>query len=256
MRLACVFAVSLLGACRLPWQPAERACAERARLDLPIDAAALAGEGALWPFGVHGGPHPEGHPGVDFLLGPAPAGGSIPVLASYSAEIVSITPESGIPGSSCIVLDSACVEVNLCHVILDPTLKAGGKVVRGQTLGAVASLPAEGGYALHFGTYAGPEAEPACPADFLDPAAVECALGLSAEAGRGRACGNFSDTVTWMERSVYPERESRTLEVACADGSTQSFRLPSEAAFCNPRLAPADRARMEACLGSACAGVW
>lgn len=256
MRRARAFAIAaLLCACRLPWQPSERACAERARLDLPVDLAAFAGKGTLRPFGVHGGPHPEGHPGVDFLLDSAFAGAPIPVKASFSAEIVSITPETGLPGSSCIVFDSACVEVNLCHVVLDPALKPGDKVARGRTIGSVARAPGNG-YSLHFGTYAGADADVACPADFLDPDTADCLLGISAEGPRAAKCSNIPDTVTWMQRSDYAERAARIMTVACADGSSQTFSLPPEEAFCNPRLSPADRARMGACLGSACAGVW
>jgi hypothetical protein len=128
MRVPAAALVLLLAACRMPWQPEDRSCADHARLDLPVDLADYAVGGKLWPFGAHGGAHPEGHPGVDFLLDPADARGDIPVKASFSADIISITPETEIPGSSCIVMDSACVEVNLCHVILDPALKVGGRV--------------------------------------------------------------------------------------------------------------------------------
>lgn len=256
MRFAPAIAALLLAACRLPWQPAERACADGARLDLPVDLADFAGKGSLWPFGVHGGPDPEGHPGIDFLLDSADARGAIAVKASFSADILSITPETAVPGASCIVLDSACVEVNLCHVVLDPSLKAGGKVARGQALGTVAALPGEGRFALHFGTYSGPDADWACPADFLDPDTAECRLGLAAGASGPGRCSNMPDTVTWMERSAWPEAAARVLTVACADGTSQSFSLPAEDRLCNARLPPADRTRMDACLGAACAGVW
>jgi hypothetical protein len=256
MRFLFILAALGLSACRMPWQPAERACADRASLDLPVDLSDFGGKGSLWPFGAHGGAHPEGHPGVDFLLDSADARGAIAVKASYSAEIVSITPETGNPGASCIVMDSACVEVNLCHVALDPALKPGDRVARGQTLGTVALSASEGAYSLHFGTYSGPDAELACPADFLAPATAECRLGLAAGSPAPASCGNLSDTVTWMGRSGYAEREARTMTVACADGSSQAFALPAETGFCNARLSPSDRARMNACLGSACAGVW
>ena len=245
-----------LFACRMPWQPAERACADGAHLALPVDLDGFAGKGSLWPFGAHGGPHPEGHPGVDFLLDSADARGAIAVKASYGAEIVSITPETGNPGASCIVMDSACVEVNLCHVLLDPALKPGGKVVRGQTLGPVALIAAEGRYSLHFGTYAGPDADLACPADFLADDTALCRLGLAAGGAPPTSCRNLSDTVTWMGRSRYPEGDARSMTVACADGSSETFALPAESGLCNARLPVPDRARMRACLGSACAGVW
>lgn len=256
MRLPLALAALWLCACRMPWQPAERACADGARLALPLDLDGFAGKGSLWPFGAHGGSHPEGHPGVDFLVDSADARGGIPVKASYTAEIVSITPETDNPGASCIVMDSACVEVNLCHVILDPALKPGVRVERGQTLGTVALSAAEGRYSLHFGTYSGPDAGLACPADFLPDDAALCRLGLAAGGEAPASCGNLSDTVTWMGRSRYVEAEARSMTVACADGSSQTFALPAEGGLCNAQLPASDRARMSACLGSACAGVW
>ncbi|HKP96825.1 MAG TPA: hypothetical protein VJ385_13790 [Fibrobacteria bacterium] len=242
--------------CQVPWQAGERACADAARLDFPVDLADFAVHGSLRPFGAHGGTHPEGHPGIDFLLDGADTRGEIAVKASFSAEIVSITPETDFPGSSCIVLDSACVEVNLCHVRLDPSLKEGGSVARGRKLGTVGLIAEEGRYALHFGAYSGRDADLVCPADFLDPDSVRCRLGSAAGGKAPADCGYAPGTVTLMGRSEYAERFRRALSVQCADGSTQSFALPEENALCNPRLPPTDRARMEACLGSACAGVW
>lgn len=256
MRVPAAALALLLFACRFPWQPEDRSCADHARLDLPVDLADYAVGGKLWPFGVHGGAHPEGHPGVDFILDPADARGAIPVKSSFSADIISITPETEIPGSSCIVLDSACVEVNLCHVMLDPALKEGGKVTRGQALGTVALVPSENRYSLHFGTYIGNDADLACPADFLDPDTVECRLGLSAGGKAPERCGFPAGTQTLMGRSEYDERSARTMTVKCSDGSSQSFTLPEENGFCNARFSSADRERMNACLGSACAGVW
>ena len=256
MRLAVAAAAFLFLACQAPWQRGDRACADSARLDFPVDLAGYAGKGSLWPFGTHGGAHPEGHPGMDLLLDSADARGDIAVKASLSAEILSITPETEFPGSSCIVLDSACVEVNLCHVRLDPALRVGGSVTRGQRLGTVGLERSEGRYSLHFGAYAGSDADLVCPADFLDPDSVRCRLGLSAGGKAPADCGYAPGTVTLMGRSEYAERFARELTVQCADGSAQVFSLPAENALCNERFSPGDRARMETCLGSACAGVW
>ena len=240
----------------MPWQKGDRACADTARLDFPVDLARYAGKGTVWPFGAHGGTHPEGHPGLDILLDSADARGEITVRSPLSADIVSITPETEFPGSSCIVLDSACVEVNLCHVRLDAGLRAGDAVGRGQRLGTVGLVPDQGRYSLHFGAYSGSDADLACPADFLDPDTVRCRLGLAAGGKAPADCGYAPGTVTLLGRSEYAERFPRSLTVRCGDGSEQDFPLPGENALCNGRLPLADRARMEACLGSACAGVW
>jgi hypothetical protein len=253
--LAAAVATVLLS-CQAPWQAGERSCADGARLDFPVDLDRFAVKGRVWPFGLHGGNHPEGHPGIDLILDSADALGEIAVKASFSAEIISITPETDFPGSSCIVLDSACVEVNLCHVKLDPLLKEGGSVKRGQKLGTLGLIPGEGRYSLHFGAYSGPDAEVACPADFLDPDTVRCRLGLSAGGKAPEDCGYAPGTVTLMGRSEYDERFSRELSVTCADGAKQAFAFSEETSLCNARLSKAERARMEACLGNACAGVW
>lgn len=254
--MAQALAASLFLSCQAPWQAGERPCADTARLEFPVDLSAFADHGSLWPFGAHGGGSPEGHPGIDLFLDTADAGGEIPVIASFSAGIVSITPESGYPGSSCIVLDSACVEVNLCHVRLDPGLKPGMGVKRGQRLGVVGLAQGDRRYSLHFGTYGGRNADPICPADFLDPDSVRCRLGLDAGGDTPGDCGYAPGTVTLMGRSLYAERSARELPVRCADGSTQVFRMDGENALCNARLAPADRSRMFTCLGDACSGVW
>ncbi|MDB5105471.1 MAG: hypothetical protein JWP91_3160 [Fibrobacteres bacterium] len=254
--LAAAAAACMFLSCLAPWQSGERSCADSARLDFPVDLAAYAANGSLWPFGVHGGTNPEGHPGIDLFLDTADAEGDIAVRASFSSEIISITPETEFPGSSCIVMDSACVEVNLCHVRLDPSLKEGGKVKRGQVLGTVGLAGSEGRLALHFGTYSGRDADLACPADFLDPDTVLCRLGLSAGGKAPSRCGYAPGTVTLMGRSEYGERFPRELAVKCADGSTQVFDLAAENALCSPRYSPADRSRMLTCLGNACAGVW
>jgi hypothetical protein len=243
-------------ACQAPWRDGERSCADWARLDFPVDLSVYAVKGSLAPFGAHGGGSPEGHPGIDFLLDSADARGGIAVKASFSAEIVSITPETDFPGSSCIVLDSACIEVNLCHVRLDPSLKEGGSVKRGQRLGVVGLAPGETRYSLHFGAYHGRNADLVCPAEFLDPDSVRCRLGLDAGGKAPADCGYAPGTVTLMGRSEYPERFSREMSLKCADGSVQSFALDGENALCNARFSPADRSRMLTCLGDACAGVW
>jgi hypothetical protein len=256
MKALAAAASLLLLSCHFPWQADERPCADSARLDFPVDLGRFAANGSQWPFGAHGGNHPEGHPGIDFFLDAADAQGDIPVKASFSAAILSITPETEFPGSSCIVMDSACVEVNLCHVALDPALKVGDQVERGQILGTVGLIASENRYSLHFGTYSGNDADLACPADFLDPDTVECRLGLAAGGKSPARCGYAPGTVTLMGRSEYEERFPRVLTLTCADGGTQSFTRPEESALCNSRLSDADRARMNTCLGSACAGVW
>ncbi|MEO7957954.1 MAG: hypothetical protein ABIW76_14805 [Fibrobacteria bacterium] len=253
---AAAAAACVMLACQGPWKEGERSCADKARLDFPVDLSVYAVKGSLAPFGTHGGASPEGHPGIDFLLDSADAPDGIAVKASFSASIVSITPETDFPGSSCILLDSACIEVNLCHLRLDPALKEGGSVKRGQRLGEVGLVPGANRYSLHFGTYHGRDADLACPSDFLDADSVRCRLGLDDGGKAPPGCGYAPGTVTLMGRSEYAERFSRSMSLKCEDGSVQVFAVAGENALCNPRFSSPDRSRMLACLGNACAGVW
>lgn len=253
---ASALAAGIFLSCQAPWQDGERPCADTARLDFPVDLSAFAANGSVWPFGTHGGNSPEGHPGIDLFLDSADAEGEVTVKASFTAEILSIIPETGFPGSSCIVMDSACVEVNLCHVRLDPGLKKGMIVKRGERLGVLGLAAGEDRYSLHFGAYSGRNADVVCPADFLDPDSVRCRLGLDAGGKAPADCGYAPGAATLMGRSQYDERFSREMTVECADGTSQTFALEGENALCNARLAPADRSRMLTCLGDACAGVW
>lgn len=232
----------------------ERACADSARLDLPVDLAAFDASGSIWPHGAHGGAHPEGHPGIDFNLPAAEA--EIPVLAPITGEIVAATGEASNPGSSCLILDSACLQVNLCHVRLRPGLGEGSRVRRGEILGSVAPVPGGGAYSLHLGTYVRSGDQQACPADFLDPDTVRCRLGESLGYSAPSGCGLREGAPTLMSRAEYPESGGRILTLPCADSTEKSFPLPAETSLCNARLPVETRAAMEACLGPRCSGVW
>jgi hypothetical protein len=253
--LGVLLAAAALGSCRWPGGGDGGACAEQARLALPVDLADFAARGVIWPHGIHGGGNLEGHPGIDFVL----EGGSsreIPVYASFASEIVAVAAEPENPGSSCLTLDSACVEVNLCHVRLDPGLGPGSRLARGQRLGSVFPTGPAGVYALHFGTSTESGSLPGCPADLLDPDIVRCRLGAAVGEAAPADCGNAAGGETLLGRSSYAETVARTDTVACADGSTLAFAFPAETRLCNARLPEAIRRRLKDCLGPACQGVW
>jgi hypothetical protein len=250
--LAAIPALTLLVGC-LPHEQ-ERACADMARLDLPVRLGDFGDQGVLWPHGVHGAAHPEGHPGLDFNLSAADA--DLAVFAPITGEIVATTPEADNPGSSCLILDSACIQVNLCHIRMEVGLGQGSRVKRGQLLGKVAPVAGGGAYSLHLGTYVKSGDQQVCPADFLHPDTVRCRLGESLGGQSPAACGPSAGSDTWMTRSGYPESAARELTLLCADRTRQSFELPREASLCNARLPEATRRAIEACLGPGCAGVW
>lgn len=248
--------IFLAAACLAACLPAERerACADGARLDLPVRLGDFGGKGLLWPHGVHGAAHPEGHPGLDFNLAAAEA--ELPVYAPLSGEVVAAAPEEDNPGSSCLILDSACIQVNLCHLRLEPGLGQGSRVKRGQLLGKVVPVAGGGAYSLHFGAYVRSGDQQVCPADFLDPDTVRCRLGETLGGTAPSGCGPASGSDTWMTRSAYPESSARELTLTCSDSTRRTFDLPREASLCNARLPEATRKAIEACLGPGCAGVW
>lgn len=252
LRLLVPGAALALFAC-LPGE-GERACADSARLDLPVRLADFAAGGTLWPHGAHGAAHPEGHPGMDFNL--ASAAADIPVYAPIGGDIVASTGEEDNPGSSCLILDSACIQVNLCHIRMEPGIGDGVRVRRGQLLGKVVPVAGGGAYSLHLGTYVRSGEQQVCPADFLDPDSVRCRLGEARGEAAPSGCGPHSGAETLLGRSAYPEASARELTLTCADSSRQTFVLPEEGRLCNGRLPESVRRAIEACMGPGCAGVW
>ena len=255
-KTACaLLAAGMLGSCQWPGAGDGGSCAEQARLSLPVDLQAFSGQGLIWPHGAHGGVNPEGHPGIDFIL-EGGASRDIPVYASFASTIVAVTEEPSNPGSSCLTLDSACVEVNLCHVRLDPGLRAGSRLKRGERLGLVMPTGPEGAYALHFGTSLWSGSHPVCPGDMLDPDTVRCRLGESTGETAPSGCGEVTGKETLLGRSSFSETAVRTTGVLCADGTTQAFDFPAETLLCNSRLPEGMRRQLKNCLGPLCQGVW
>lgn len=252
-RLGILAAILLLGGC-LPSEERERSCADSARLDFPVDLADFADKGLMWPHGVHGAAHPEGHPGMDFNL--AAVSADLRVYAPITGEIVATTGEEDNPGSSCLILDSACIQVNLCHIRMEPGIREGSQVKRGQFLGTVVPVAKGGAYSLHFGTYVRSGEQQVCPADFLDPDTVRCRLGRSLGGTTPADCGPHAGGITMMGRSDYPESMPRELTITCVDSTRKTFTLPAETSLCTPRLPEETRQAIEACMGPGCAGVW
>lgn len=103
-------------------------------LDMPI----AAGDGAfnnygIWPYGVHGGNHPEGHGGIDIEF----AGGAN-TLAVADGVILFLGPNSNFPARYDILLEARPgVVVQYDHMgAPDPAVFLGATVTRGQVLGS------------------------------------------------------------------------------------------------------------------------
>ncbi|MGH7336329.1 MAG: peptidoglycan DD-metalloendopeptidase family protein, partial [Myxococcota bacterium] len=139
--------------------------AEPFSIDLPI----LPGQGArvtfgLWPFGVHGGGHPEGHPGWDIEYA-----ANAPVRAAADGEVVSIEDNDAGPGQKDIEIRHRPGRSTVYHHVVDlePGLAPGVAVGRGDELGVAADFG--GGHrVIHFSLRS--SIDDVCPLGFLSAA--------------------------------------------------------------------------------------
>lgn len=135
-------------------------------IDLPIAAADIARNAfGLWPMFVHGGGHPEGHPGWDFDY---VAGANI--LAAADGTVVSLEPNPAWPGQSNIsIRHRPGFETQCDHVsVVAPGIAVGAAVTRGQALGTASFFGPQTmcHFALHQGT------DVVSPIPFLSPAGL------------------------------------------------------------------------------------
>ncbi|HIG12101.1 MAG: M23 family metallopeptidase [bacterium] len=129
----------------------------------------------LWPFGVHGGGHPEGHPGIDIEY---KAGAQ--VLAACDGEVTSIAPNSHFSGRwDVILVPRPGIVVQYDHMGATAAgIAVGSVVVEGQALGwAPAPSPHR---TVHLGLRAA--GQPISPVDYLSPsgAVIHSALWSTA----------------------------------------------------------------------------
>jgi hypothetical protein len=138
--------------------------AEPFTIDMPI----LAGQGArvtfgLWPFGVHGGGHPEGHAGWDIEY-------AANALARAAADgvVVSIEDNDAGPGQKNVEINHRPGRSTVYHhlVDLEPGIAVGVEVGRGDPLGVAADFG--GGHrVIHFSVRS--SIDDVCPLSFLSP---------------------------------------------------------------------------------------
>jgi hypothetical protein len=135
-------------------------------IDLPIDALADNANAAygLWPFGVHGGGHPEGHAGwdVEFAAGAT-------VRAAAAGTISEITPNDDFPAQSNLTLEHRPgISTRYHHLTnLPGAIVTGASVAAGDVLGDPGTF-APGFYTMHFDLRW--FTDPVCPADALSAA--------------------------------------------------------------------------------------
>jgi len=136
-------------------------------IDLPIDSIAESAHLAygLWPFGVHGGGHPEGHAGwdVEFAAGAQ-------VHAAADGTVTSVVPNDDFPGQQNVTIEHRPgIATRYDHVAnLDASIVEGAAVASGDVLGDPGTF-VPGFHAIHFAlSY---YTESVCPTPALTPAA-------------------------------------------------------------------------------------
>jgi len=136
-------------------------------IDLPIDSIADGASLAygLWPFGVHGGGHPEGHAGwdVEFAAGAK-------VHAAADGTVASVVPNDDFPGQQNVTIEHRPgIATRYDHVAnLEPGIVEGAAVASGDVLGDPGTF-APGFHAIHFAL--SDYTESVCPTPALTPAA-------------------------------------------------------------------------------------
>jgi hypothetical protein len=206
---------------------------------LPINPALLTGPSLIWPFGVHGGGHPEGHHGWDFLS-------NIGQDIIAPADGVLVKLDDGVkdedPLGQGVYLKLRCgIIVSFQPMRLDASLSLGSFVRRGNKIG-VTSPVVFGGYSTHFDTRvlaANPPDGVICSTPFFSSDKVALVTALIAPA-------------------TYPEKVGHTVNVGCDNGSTSSITFPAENILCNARASAANTALLSACLPSkiSTGGIW
>lgn len=146
--------------------------ASEPRLSLPVAIADLRAERyGVWPFGIHGGGHPEGHGGFDLELSPG-----APVRAPIDGTIERREDNGTFPGQQDLALaaDGGGRYVQIGHLQAIPdSVVPGARVVRGELLGHAGAVNGGEFHMIHFAVRVEGSTE---------PYGEECPLGLLCEA--------------------------------------------------------------------------
>jgi hypothetical protein len=148
---------------------ADRSAPMRLELSLPITVTDLRHEVyGVWPYGIHGGGHPEGHGGFDFELAPTAT-----VRAPLEGTVAKREANTTFIGQEDLALSSldGTLTVQIGHLRGIPArLQPGTNVTQGEILGRPAAVDNGRFCMIHFSVSRRGSAEPygeECPLGFL-----------------------------------------------------------------------------------------
>lgn len=152
--------------------------ARPAPMILPVPAALVTHGEILWPFGVRGGGHPQGHPGFDFNTDVG-----APVFATSRGRVRNITDEveEGVTEKVVEIVD-ASFQTFYIGPMVNVSIAVGDFVEEGQKiaeLGTFSNLPSPYGF-IHWGVNSLSSQMAVCPYEFLTPTAKLELEGLHA----------------------------------------------------------------------------
>lgn len=244
-------------------------CEAPPEMIMPIDLAQV--DAGIWPYGAHGGGHPEGHPGIDFASSQA-----LDVYPPFDGEITWAGDMRGQDGymqanqawGIAISTPSQCTRTWLFHVKLTPDLQqrfqngglVGLRVSTREPIGKMTSWGVPANY-LHWGVETRVMRGSVCPASVVNPEVYRCQLGYSVGEQTPNDCnvvpalagGTIMSRTTVADQPAnlwnYAERKARAQNFQCADGSTLTLQIPAEDMMCNARkLTPQQRSQLDTCL--------
>ncbi len=132
----------------------------------------------IWPFGVQGGGHPNGHPGFDFqtVVG-------APVFASANAKIYKIEDDfTDGAAQKLVMLETSGYQIVYVGSLINITVAQGDIVIKGQKiadLGKSALTTLNNGF-LHWGVNSKERQTAVCPYDLMSAEAQRQLDGLFA----------------------------------------------------------------------------
>jgi hypothetical protein len=170
---------------------AGEALPENLTLVLPISPAQMNyGSQVLWPFGVQGGGHPHGHPGIDFYSVPG-----ADVVATAPGRVAQIIDEPAEPElrQKNIKIEHGGGQTYYIGTFRTISVSVGDYVKQGQKIGVLGPIPTgtmSYGF-MHWGVGTRTSQTSVCPRDYLSP---------SDQAALDR----LQQLSSYLEKSQYP----------------------------------------------------